>query len=130
MSDQINAEIEDVPALEDRPSIPPPESVRQNLQDIMTQTNDTTDKTLSDLQNVRDEIKLNLPEKTGIKSIGEKNLEDYYDTLQQIRPDLFINEDPETDYVNIPDLGDDFLDILDVPSLEDISSKRPKNLIE
>ena len=123
VSDQVNAEIEDVPALVDAPSIAPEEFVRANLQDILTQTNDTTDETLSDLKNVKDEIKLNFPEKTGIKSIDEKNLEDYYDVLQQIRLDLFIDEDSENpDDFNIPDLIDesDFPNIVDIPTLADV----------
>ena len=131
MSYQINANIPNIPALRDKPLIAPPELVRPSLQDIMMQTNDTTDKTLSDLQNVKDEIKLNFPEKTSLKTIDDKNLEDCYDTLQQIRPDLFIDEDPETpDDLSMHDLGEDFLDILDIPSLEDIPSERPGNLID
>ena len=84
---------------------------------------DTTEKTLSDLQNVRDEIKLNFPEPTGIRSVDDKNLADYYDTLQQIRPDLFISDDEEEpDQLRIPDLEDipDFPEILDLPLVQDI----------
>ena len=153
MSDKVNVDIPDIPALEDTLSIAPPEFVRPTLQDILAQ--DTTDKTLSDLQNVRDEIKLNFPEPTGIRSVDDKNLADYYDTLQQIKPDLFISDDEEkSDQLRIPDLEDipDFPEILDlssvqdiapperpslnlsdfvdVPSLEDIPSGRPENLID
>ena len=153
VSDKVNADISDIPALEDTPSIAPPEFVRPTLQDILAQ--DTTDKTLSDLQNVRDEIKLNFAKPTGIRSVDDKNLADYYDTLQQIRSDLFISDDEEEpDQLRIPDLEDipDFPEILDlpsvqdippperpslnlpdfvgVPSLEDIPSGRPENLID
>ena len=37
------------------------------------------------------------PVPTGNKEVDEKNYDDYLDTLQQIRPDLFISEDDESD---------------------------------
>ena len=43
------------------------------------------------------DIGLILPVPTGNKEADEKNYDDYLDTLQQIRPDLFISEDDESD---------------------------------
>ena len=37
------------------------------------------------------------PVPTGNKEVDDKNYDDYLDTLQQIRPDLFVNEDEESD---------------------------------
>ena len=99
-------------------SIPPPlESIPQNepvqiitqpdLQDIITK--DEPD--LNDLVKVKDEITdvinntpnnfpptaedigLVFPERTGIQEVDDKNYDEYLDTLQQIRPDLFISDD-------------------------------------
>ena len=93
------------------------------MQDILTGVVEVEDDTLKDLQNVRDEvIRLDFPQQTGIRSVDEQNLDDYYDTLQQIRPDLFIDEDDDTpDVNNVPDLEDipDFPEIPDLNSLTD-----------
>ena len=43
------------------------------------------------------DIGLKPPVPTGNKETDEKNYDDYLDTLQQIRPDLFISEDDESD---------------------------------
>ena len=42
-----------------------------------------------------EEIGLVFPERTGIRSVDERNYDDYLDTLQQIRPDLFVDEDDD-----------------------------------
>ena len=47
------------------------------------------------------DIGLILPVPTGTKEVDEKNYDDYLDTLQQIRPDLFISEDDESDNDNV-----------------------------
>ena len=41
------------------------------------------------------------PVPTGNKEADEKNYDDHLDTLQQIRPDLFISEDDESDNDNV-----------------------------
>ena len=45
--------------------------------------------------NIIPDIKLNYPTPTGNPEIDQRNLDDYYDTLQQIRPDAFISEDED-----------------------------------
>ena len=40
-----------------------------------------------------EDIGLVPPERTGIQEIDDKNYDEYLDTLQQIRPDLFISDD-------------------------------------
>ena len=71
--------------------------------------------------NIIPDIKLNYPTPTGNPEIDQRNLDDYYDTLQQIRPDAFISEDEDdvdavikTDIAidnnqNIPIPNDDFI---------------------
>ena len=99
-------------------SIPPPlENISQNepvqiitqpdLEDIIT----IDEPDLNDLVKVKDEITdvinntpnnltptaenigLVFPERTGIQEVDNKNYDEYLDTLQQIRPDLFISDD-------------------------------------
>ena len=45
--------------------------------------------------NIIPDIKLNYPTPTGNPETDQRNLDDYYDTLQQIRPDAFISEDED-----------------------------------
>ena len=45
--------------------------------------------------NIIPDIKLNYPTPTGNPEIDQRNLDDYYDTLQQIRPEAFISEDED-----------------------------------
>ena len=89
------------------------------MQDILTGVVKVEDDTLKDLQNVRDEVvRLDFPQQTGIRGVDEQNLDDYYDTLQQIRPDLFIDEDDD-----VPDLSGmaDLEDIPDFPEIPDLN---------
>ena len=51
------------------------------------------------------------PQKTGFKSVGDKNYEDYLKVLQIYRPDLFI--DDEDNYV-IPTPKTEIIEIEDV----------------
>ena len=44
-----------------------------------------------------EDIGLITPVPTGNRQTDEKNYDDYFDTLQQIRPDLFITDDKESD---------------------------------
>ena len=56
--------------------------------------------------NIVPNITLNLPTPTGNPEIDETNLDDYYDILQQIRPDAFISEDEDDvdAVINNPDI--------------------------
>ena len=103
------------------------------MQDILTGVVKVEDGVLKDLENVRDEvIRLDFPEQTGIRSLDEQNLDGYYDTLQQIRPDLFIDEDDDVpNFASIPDLEDipDFPEIPDLNSLMDTPSNVPYLLV-
>ena len=45
--------------------------------------------------NIVPQVTLNFPTPTGNPETDKKNIDDYYDTLQQIRPDAFISEDEE-----------------------------------
>ena len=83
-----------------QPSVAPPIIKKPTLQDVLTEPNE--EDLLSQMKAVQEEVKqeeivLLPPEKTGIVPIDEKNYEDYLDTLEVIRPDLFIDE--EDNYV-------------------------------
>ena len=134
LSDEVNADIPD-----QYPTPPPltqikPEVVSTpTLQDILTGVVKVEDDALKDLQNVRDElIRLDFPEQTGIRSVDEQNLDDCYDTLQQIHPDLFIDKDDDVpNFASMPDLEDipDFPGIPDLNSLMDTPSNVPYLLV-
>ena len=71
-----------------------------NLHDIITEPKE--EDIISQLKAVKEEVKqeevvLLPPEKTGIAPVDEKNYEEYLDTFEVIRPDLFIDE--EDNYV-------------------------------
>ena len=99
-------------------SIPPPlENIPQNepvqisaqpdLQDIITkdepdlndlvkvkdEITDVINNTPNNLPPTAEDIGLVFPERTGIQEVDDKNYDEYLDTLQQIRPDLFISDD-------------------------------------
>ena len=94
---KLKDEIADVISTGDVPNIPPFRG-------------ETTSET-ADVVNLEDVISLppnNLipnpadiglipPVQTGNKEVDDKNYDDHLDTLQQIRPDLFISEDDESD---------------------------------
>ena len=66
---------------------------------------------------------LNPPQKTGIKSVDDKNYEDYLNILDIYRPDLFIDE--EDNYV-IPTLKTEIIEIDDVvPPVESPPTVKP-----
>ena len=108
MTEQVAAMDSIPPPLENIPQNEPVQIITQpDLQDIITK--DEPD--LNDLVNVKDEITnlinntpnnlpptsediaLVFPERTGIQEVDDKNYDEYLDTLQQIRPDLFISDD-------------------------------------
>ena len=99
-------------------SIPPPlENIPQNepvqiitqpdLQDIITkdepdfnnlvkvkdEITHVINNTPNNLPPTAEDIGLVFPERTGIQEVDDKNYDEYLDTLQQIRPDLFISDD-------------------------------------
>ena len=121
LSDNVNADIPDqYPTQPLPPQIKPEVISTPSLQDILTGEVKVEDDTLKDIQNVRDEVvTLDFPQQTGIRSVDEQNLDDYCDILQQIRPDLFIDEDDD-----VPDLSGmaDLEDIPDFPEISDLNS--------
>ena len=48
-------------------------------------------------------IRLDFPEQTGIRSVDERNYQEWLDTLEVIRPDLFIDE--EDNYTDEPQVN-------------------------
>ena len=83
---------------------PPPIIKKPTLQEILTEPDEK--KVITELVKVKDEVEplvpptaeetgLVFPERTGIRSVDERNYDDYLDTLQQIRPDLFVDEDDD-----------------------------------
>ena len=102
-----------------------------DLVDLET-SNDIDKPSLEDIpsekpKNLLDQIHLSYPEQTGIASIDEKNLEDYYDTLQQIRPDLFISDDEEEIELDLG-LSSKITNVL-VPTDVQIESDNPADIL-
>ena len=87
LSDEVNADIPDqYPTPPLLTQIKPEVVSTPTLQDILTGVVKVEDDALKDLQNVRNEvIRLDFPEQTGIRSVDEQNLDDYYDTLNTPR---------------------------------------------
>ena len=83
----------------DVPYIPP---LTSETLDVYSQTNIPSFPP----NNIVPNITLNLPTPTGNPEIDERNLDDYYDILQQIRPDAFISEDEDDvdAVINNPDI--------------------------
>ena len=85
------------------PSKDPPKIKKPTLQEILTEPDEL--QVIREMVKIKEElvppaaeeIGLVFPERTGNRSVDERNYDDYLDTLQQIRPDLFIDE--EDDYV-------------------------------
>ena len=81
----------------------PPKKKKPTLQEILTEQEEQ--QVIREMVKIKEklvppaaeEIGLAFPERTGIRSVDERNYDDYLDTSQQIRPDLFIDE--EDDYV-------------------------------
>ena len=84
-------------------------SLTSPLQPLTSETPDVysqTDIPSFPPNNIVPNITLNLPTPTGNPEIDERNLDDYYDILQQIRPDAFISEDEDDvdAVINNPDI--------------------------
>ena len=59
------------------------------------------------------------PQKTGVKSVNDKNYEDYLKILQIYRPDLFIDEDDNNNNNN---------DVITTPKIEIIDGVVPLDI--
>ena len=82
------------------PQLPlPPIEKKPSLPDIFTKPEEINDDIISELKNVKEKVKkefvpdLTPPQKTGIKSVDDKNYEEYLELLQIHRPDLFVDEE-------------------------------------
>ena len=71
--------------------------IKDEITDVISDTNNVVPP-----NNIVPQIRLDFPSPTGNPEIDQKNLDDYYDTLQQIRPDAFISEDEEDGDDNTP----------------------------
>ena len=71
--------------------------IKDEITDVISDTNNVVPP-----NNIVPQIRLDFPLPTGNPEIDQKNLDDYYDTLQQIRPDAFISEDEEDGDDNTP----------------------------
>ena len=71
--------------------------IKDEITDVISDTNNVVSP-----NNIVPQIRLDFPLPTGNPEIDQKNLDDYYDTLQQIRPDAFISEDEEDGDDNTP----------------------------
>ena len=100
------------PPLENTPQNEPVQIITQpDLQDIITKDDpdlndlvkikdkitDVINETPNNLPPTAEEIGLVFPERTGIQSVDDKNYDDFLDTLQQIRPDVFTSDDDRSD---------------------------------
>ena len=79
----------------------PPKIKNPTLQEILTEPDEQ--QVIREMVRIKEElvprtaeeIGLVFPERTGIRSEDGRSYDDYLDTLQQIRPDLFIDEEDE-----------------------------------
>ena len=71
--------------------------IKDEITDVISDTNNVVPP-----NNIVPQIRLDFPLPTGNPEIDQKNLDDYYDTLQQIRPDAFISEYEEDGDDNTP----------------------------
>ena len=108
MAEQV-AVMDSIPQpLEKIPQNEPVQIITQpDLQDIITkdepdlnylvkvkdEITDVINNTPNNLPPTAKDIGLVFPERTGIQEVDDKNYDEYLDTLQHIRPDLFISDD-------------------------------------
>ena len=128
---------------ENEPPKPPPKiKTEPTLQEILTEPEESD--VVTELVKVKNEVMpesesicLDFPEQTGIRSVDKRNYQEWLDTLEVIRPDLFIDkEDNYTDepQVNIlvpTDITDGLSnvnekDIVAQPKVETIILPQPK----
>ena len=93
---KIKDEIADVISTPDIMNIPPVIRDIPNQADIIS-TPDLINIPPNNLVPTPEDIGLVPPERTGIQEIDDKNYDEYLDTLQQIRPDIFISDDENSE---------------------------------
>ena len=108
MTEQVAVMDSIPPPLENIPQSEPVQIITQpDLQDIITkdepdlndlvkvkdEITDVINNTPNNLPPTAEDIGLVFPERTGIQEVDDKDYDEYLDTLQQIRPDLFISDD-------------------------------------
>ena len=93
---KIKDEIADVISTPDIMNIPPVIRDIPNQADIIS-TLDLINIPPNHLVPTPEDIGLVPPERTGIQETDNKNYDEYLDTLQQIRPDLFISDDENSE---------------------------------
>ena len=94
---KLKDEIADVVNTDDVPNMPPFKGETSRERADIVSLEDVINLPPNNLIPNPADIGLILPVPTGNKEADEKNYDDYLDTLQQIRPDLFISEDDESD---------------------------------
>ena len=94
---KLKDEIADVISTDDVPNMPPLKGETSRERADIVSLEDVINLPPNNLIPNPADIGLIPPVPTGNKEADEKNYDDYLDTLQQIRPDLFISEDDESD---------------------------------
>ena len=85
----------------DEPDLNDLVKIKDEIADVIDIPNQADIISTSDLINIPtnnlvptpEDIGLIPPERTGVQEVDDKNYDEYLDTLQQIRPDLFISDD-------------------------------------
>ena len=98
---KLKDEIADVISTDDVPNMPPSKGETSRERADIVSLEDVINLPPNNLIPNPADIGLIPPNPTGNKEVDEKNYDDYLDTLQQIRPDLFINEYDESDNDNV-----------------------------
>ena len=93
---KLKDEIADVISTDHVPNMPPFKGETSRERADIVSLEDVINLPPNNLIPSPADIGLILPVPTGNKEADEKNYDDYLDTLQQIRPDLFISEDDES----------------------------------
>ena len=94
---KLKDEIADVISTDDVPNMPPFKGETSRERADIVSLEDVINLPPNNLIPNPADIGLIPPVPAGNKEADEKNYDDYLDTLQQIRPDLFISEDDESD---------------------------------
>ena len=122
------------------PKPPPKIKTKPTLQEILTEPEESD--VVTELVKVKDEVVpkhepicLDFPEQTGIRSVDKRNYQEWVDTLEVIRPDLFTDkednytDEPQVNIVvltNITDgLSNDPMDVVAQPKVETIIPPLP-----
>ena len=98
---KLKDEIADVISTDDVPNMPPFKGETSRERPDIVSLEDAINLPPNNIIPNPSDIGLIPPVPTGNKEVDEKNYDDFLDTLQQIRPDLFISEDDESDNDNV-----------------------------